>query len=94
MKLGFADDAETRLAQHRTSAPTARLFKTWPCRRSWEFTAIDALSAAGCKLILNEVYECRDLGALITHGDQLFKMLPDPTRKVELSDISPNNNAR
>ncbi|HET6882900.1 MAG TPA: type II toxin-antitoxin system VapC family toxin [Pirellulales bacterium] len=61
VKLGFADDAAARLAQHRTAAPTAKLLKTWPCKRSSEFTVIDALSAANCKLILNEVYECCDL---------------------------------
>jgi hypothetical protein len=93
VKLGFADDADARLAQHRTSAPTAKLVKTWPCKRSWEFTAIDALSTAGCKLILNEVYECRNLAGLVAHGDHLFAMLPDPTRPVELSDMSPNKNA-
>lgn len=94
MKLGFADDGGMRLAQHRTAAPTAKLLRTWPCKRSWEFTVIDALSTAGCKLILSEVYECGDLARLIAHGDQLFAMLPDPTKPVELSEVSPNNNAR
>ncbi len=94
VKLGFADDADTRLAQHRTAAPTARLLKTWPCKRSWEFTVIDALSTAGCKLILNEVYECCDLARLLAHGDQLFALLPDPRKPAELSDVSPNTNGR
>ena len=92
VKLGFADDAGARLAQHRTAAPTAKLLKTWPCKRSWEFTVIDALSTAGCKLILNEVYECCDLPRLLAHGDQLFSLLPDPRKPVELSEVSPNNN--
>jgi hypothetical protein len=94
VKLGFADDADMRLAQHRTAAPTAKLLKTLPCKRSWEFTVIDALSTAGCKLILNEVYECCDLACLLAHGDQLFALLPDPRKPVELSDVSPNNNER
>ncbi len=94
VKLGFADNADARLAQHRTAAPTAKLLKTWPCKRSWEWTVIDALSRAGCKLILNEVYECSDLAQLLAHGDQLFALLPDPRKSVELSDVSPNNNAR
>jgi hypothetical protein len=34
VKLGFADSVERRLADHRTSAPTAKLLKTWPCKRS------------------------------------------------------------
>ncbi len=92
VKLGFADDAAARLAQHRAAAPTARLLKTWPCKRSWEFTVIDAMTTANCKLILNEVYECCDLDRLLAHGDQLFALLPDPRKRVELSDLSPNNN--
>ena len=92
VKLGFADDPVARLAQHRTAAPTAKLLKTWPCKRSWEYTVIDALSAAGCKLILNEVYECCDLARLLSHGDRLFELLPDPRKPIELSDASPNNN--
>jgi hypothetical protein len=27
----------------------------------------------------------------IAHGEQLFALLPDPTRRIELSDTSPNN---
>lgn len=94
VKLGFADDATNRLAQHRTAAPTAKLLKTWPCKRSWEWTVIDALSTAGCKLILNEVYECCDLARLLAHSDQFFAMLPDPKKPVELSKVSPNINGR
>jgi hypothetical protein len=47
---------------------------------------------ANCKLILNEVYECCDLARLVAHGDQLFALLPDPKKLVELSDESLNNN--
>jgi hypothetical protein len=92
VKLGFTDAIASRLAQHRTAAPTATLLKAWPCKRSWEWTAIDALSTAGCKLILNEVYECCDVARLLAHGDQLFALLPDPRKPVELSDVSPNVN--
>jgi hypothetical protein len=91
VKLGFAEDTVVRLAQHRTCAPTAKLLKTWPCKRSWEFSVIDALSTAGCKLILNEVYECCDLDRLLAHGDQLFALFPDPRKPVVLSDVSPKN---
>jgi hypothetical protein len=92
VKLGFADDVAIRLAQHRTAAPTARIVKTWACRRSWEFTAIDALASDGCRLILNEVYECSDLDRLLLHGDRFFELLPNPKKRPELSSVSPNNN--
>ena len=65
VKLGFADGVELRLAQHRTSAPTARLLRSWPCRRAWERTAIDALSAIGGVLVLNEVFEFQDIDEVL-----------------------------
>lgn len=91
IKLGFADDAAARLNQHRTSAPTAQIIKTWPSRRSWENTAIDCLTAVGCKVIMNEVYECNDLEALLRTGDAFFELLPEPGSRPELSDHSPHN---
>ena len=48
LKLGFAESIEQRLSQHRTAAPTARVLRAWPCKRSWEQTAIDALTTVGC----------------------------------------------
>jgi hypothetical protein len=42
LKFGYTDDIQVRLAQHRTSAPTARVVKTWPCRRTWEGTVINS----------------------------------------------------
>ena len=89
VKLGFAIDMNDRLAQHRTAAPTASIMKTWPCKRSWEQTVMDALVADGCRHMLNEVYECDDLDGLIAKGDALFKLFPDPTRQIELSEKSP-----
>lgn len=89
LKFGFADDVQTRLPQHRTSAPTAKVVKTWPCRRSWEGTVIDCLSAAGCRLILNEAYECDDLAAVVHRADAIFALLPAPDKRPSLSDHSP-----
>ncbi len=90
VKLGFADNVETRLSQHRTSAPTATLLKSWPCKRSWERTAIDALAAVGGRLILNEVFEFSNVEAVLQRADELFALLPDPTAKVPVSDSSPH----
>jgi hypothetical protein len=90
VKLGFADDVGSRLAQHRTAAPTAALVKQWPCKRAWEVTVIDCL-AAGCRLILNEVYECEDITGLLARADQFFGLLPAPAEKMQLSEHSPHN---
>lgn len=36
VKLGFADNLERRLTEHQTAAPTARVLKSWQCKRSWD----------------------------------------------------------
>lgn len=90
LKFGYADDIQARLAQHRTSAPTARVVQTWPCRRAWEGTVIDCLAAAGCKLILNEVYDCDHVDVVIRRADALFDLLPSPDKRPPLSDRSPH----
>jgi len=89
LKLGFAANVQERLAQHRTSAPTARILRSWPSRRTWEPTLIDCVGSRGCELILNEVYECADLAALLDYAEALFKMLPDPKHRAPLSNASP-----
>jgi hypothetical protein len=89
VKLGFASDVDDRLQQHRTSAPTAAVRKTWPCRKTWEVTAIAALTATGCRLILNEVFECDDLEKLLARGDAFFALLPDPGWLTPLAANSP-----
>jgi hypothetical protein len=89
IKLGFAVDLNDRLTQHRTAAPTAKVLKSWPCKRSWEVTVIDCLSSIGCRHILNEVFECDDLESLLKKGEELFRILPGPRRKPELSEHSP-----
>ena len=90
LKFGFAEDIQNRVAQHRTSAPTAKVVKTWPCRRSWEGTVIDCVAAAGCRLILNEVYECNDLATVVERADAIFGLLPPPEKRPALSDRSPH----
>lgn len=89
IKMGFAEDINSRLSQHRTSAPTAQIVAFWPCKRSWEYTVMDCLSSYGCKLILNEVFECNDIDHLISVGNKLFEIIPSPKDKIELSDVSP-----
>lgn len=91
IKLGFAEDVGARLTQHRTAAPTATLVEALPCKRSWESTVIDCLTADDCRLVLNEVYECSDVDALQAKMIRLFEMLPDLSRPLSLSDHSPLN---
>ena len=93
LKFGFADAIQCRLAQHRTSAPTAQVVKTWPCRRAWEGTVIDGLTAGACRLILNEVYECDDLATVVERGDAIFALLPPPDKRPALSERSPHRSS-
>jgi len=76
VKLGFANNAQDRLASHRTSAPTAVLIKTWPCKRAWEVCAITSMTRTQCKLVANEVYEYDDIQGLIKRGDEFFRIMP------------------
>lgn len=76
VKLGFASDVKARLQAHRTAAPTARLVKSWSCRRTWEQAAIDSITRMGCKLISNEVFQCDDLDALTRRADEFFNLMP------------------
>ncbi len=90
LKLGFAENLANRLSQHRTVAPTATLLKSWPCKRSWETTVMDALTVNHCRLILNEVFECDSYEELLSFADTLFSLLPDPEAKPRVSQHSPH----
>lgn len=88
VKIGFADNVEKRLAEHRTAAPTAKLLKAWPCKRSWDYAAMDSITRDGCKLVLNEVYE-GDIQGFIERAEQFFAVMPNPDNEKELSEHSP-----
>jgi len=88
VKIGFADIVDKRLAEHRTAAPTATLLKSWPCKRSWDFAAMDSITRTGCKLVLNEVFE-GDIQGFLDRGDAFFAVMPTPDSEKELSVHSP-----
>ncbi len=88
VKIGFADSVEQRLNEHRTAAPTARLVKIWPCKRSWDYAAMDSITREGCKLVLNEVFEGTVEG-FVQRGDDFFGVMPNPDSEKELSQHSP-----
>ena len=88
IKIGFADNVEKRLAEHRTAAPTARVVKTWPCKRSWDYAAMDSITRDGCKLVLNEVFE-GDVAGFVQCAEAFFSVMPNPDSERELSEYSP-----
>jgi len=77
IKLGFAADIETRLQAHKTAAPTAKLLKAWPCKRSWELAAIASLTREGCERISDEVFRVNSLDSLVEGGNAFFALMPN-----------------
>jgi hypothetical protein len=88
LKIGFTDNLETRLKEHRTSAPTARYLGHWECKRSWDYAVMDSITRKDCKLVMNEVYE-GDVEKFIERANEYFSLMPDSTTIVELSEHSP-----
>lgn len=76
VKLGFATDVLTRLSAHQTAAPTAKLIKSWKCKRTWEIPAIECITQIECVHIANEVYECKNLYTLTERADNFFYIMP------------------
>jgi hypothetical protein len=75
IKLGFTTDLDGRLRKHRCSAPFAQCLKTWPCRRIWERTVIDAVTT-GMEVLHTEVFRTGCLNSAIQKADQIFALLP------------------
>jgi hypothetical protein len=88
VKIGFADNVQRRLAEHQTAAPTARVIKAWPCKRSWDYAAMDSITKEGCKLVPNEVFE-GDIDGFVERGEKFFALMPSPDSERELSEHSP-----
>ncbi len=89
LKLGFTDNLASRLSQHKTAAPTSTVLKSWPCKRVWEKTIIDALTVRHCRLVANEVFECDSYEKLVELANTIFDILPGPQDTVNLSEYSP-----
>lgn len=74
-KAGFAAGMSDRLRQLRCSAPFASVVRTWPCRRLWERTAIECVSA-GCERLHTEVYRTIALEEVVDRGERFFGVMP------------------
>jgi hypothetical protein len=88
VKIGFADDVDKRFREHQTSSPTAKLLASWPCKRAWDQAVMDSVTRIDCKLVLNEVYE-GDIQGFIERANDFFRVMPDPTTDIMLSEHSP-----
>ena len=74
-KVGFANNVNDRLRQHRCSAPFATIVKTWPCRRLWEKTAIECVTAC-CEQLHTEVFRATNLSLVIEKCNRFFEQMP------------------
>lgn len=88
IKIGYTDSLERRLADHQTSAPTAKIIGSWPCKRSWDYAAMDSVTRTGCKWVLNEVFE-GDPQGFIDRANAFFSVMPSAEEKRQLSEHSP-----
>ena len=75
IKVGFANNIDERLRQHRCSAPFAQILQIWPCRRLWEKTAIDCVSS-DCERLHTEVFRAKSLDCVVTKCNQFFSLMP------------------
>jgi plasmid maintenance system antidote protein VapI len=91
IKIGYTDNLEKRLAEHQTAAPTARVIRSWPCKRSWDYAAMDSLTREGCTLVLNEVFE-GDPDGFINRGNAFFALMPNRETHRDLAQHSPLRN--
>lgn len=88
VKIGYTDNMEQRLAEHRTAAPTAKLLQNWPCKRAWDQAAMDSITRSDCELVLNEVYE-GDITKFLERADAFFSVMPSEKTNKTLSEHSP-----
>ena len=90
VKIGYTDNMEQRLSDHRTAAPTCKLLKSWECKRSWDQAAMDSITKENCAKVLNEVYE-GDVDGFVQRGDNFFNNMPNSSNEVIFSEHSPLN---
>jgi len=76
VKLGFTNSVESRLQAHRTAAPTAKVLRAWPCKRTWEVAVIDCITQVHCSTVGFEVFDCEKLDALIEKAETFFSLMP------------------
>lgn len=76
IKLGWANDPDSRLSAYKTISPDAKILKSWPCRSSWERAAIASITRAECKQIGVEIFHCDNVETLLKRGDDFFALMP------------------
>ena len=80
IKFGFTGSINERMSDYSTSNPDAELLDSFDCLRTWETTAIAAITNLDtCQYVSGEVYDCADIDAVRARASGFFAMLPHPT---------------
>jgi hypothetical protein len=76
-KIGYTDNLDVRQSDHRTIAPTLKLVKSWPCKRTWEDAAKASITNDYCEHLGGEVYY-GDAQIFIDRAEAFFAIMPQP----------------
>lgn len=77
LKIGYMDNINVRLSDHRTSAPTLKLMKCWPCKRTWEDAAKASVMKEHCTAVGGEVFDS-NLSEFVERAEAFFAIMPPP----------------
>ena len=77
LKIGYTDNMDVRLSDHRTAAPTLRLVKSWPCKRTWEEAAKASITRGVSRSVGGEVFD-GDVREFVRSADAFFSLMPAP----------------
>ena len=88
-KVGFAESLPERVRSLKCSAPFLRVVMSWPCKKLWDRTAIDCVTA-GCERLHTEVFRTTDIEQVTRRCEGFFGLMPNlrpsgaaaPTRKT------------
>ena len=74
IKAGFSSRIDTRIAEHLTTVPTAKLIYSAPCMRSWESFLLSYVHSHGTK-IKSEVFDVPNVNGMIKNLQTLFDQI-------------------
>ena len=77
VKIGYTDNLDVRQSDHRTTAPTLKLLKSWPCKRTWEEGAKASVTRESCRDIGGEVFD-GDVQGFTDRAEAFFSLMPHP----------------
>lgn len=84
LKIGYTDNLDVRQSDHRTSAPTLKLMKSWSCKRTWEEAAKASITRKACRCIGGKVFD-GDVQGFVDRAEAFFSIMPLPSISLRFS---------